>query len=207
MSMSKTRLEAFSDGVFAIVITLMILEIRLPQVDYAHLKEALISVLPNIIAYTMSFAVIGVYWLGHHQSFMLIHKIDGSLLWLNVLLLFFVSLIPFPTMLLGRYPNTYLPILLYGLNLIAANMMGLTMLAYLKHHPELGYEKHVRKQVHLNLPVYAIVNGSYIIAIIAGYWFPYVSYAIYFIILVLLISYYGKFNIGTILQPADEQNS
>lgn len=101
--MNKTRLEAFSDGVFAIVITLLILEIHLPEVDYSQLGHALIELLPRIFAYVMSFAVIGLYWVGHHQSSLLVKEIDGVFLWLNVLLLLLISFLPFPTALMGRF--------------------------------------------------------------------------------------------------------
>src|SRR4051812_17865526 len=103
--MNKNRVEAFSDGVFAIVITLLILDIRLPEVDAAHLPGALRDALPHIVAYVMSFVIIGVYWISHHHALQRLVRVDGVLLWLNMLLLLFVSFLPFPTSMLGRYPR------------------------------------------------------------------------------------------------------
>src|SRR4029453_15511569 len=97
--MNKNRVEAFSDGVFAIVITLLILDIRVPEVEYSQLLPSLVAVLPRIFAYVISFGVIGVYWLAHHQSLQLIGKLNGFMIWLNFLYIFAVSFLQFPTML------------------------------------------------------------------------------------------------------------
>ena len=97
--MEKSRLEAFSDGVFAIVITLLILDIRFPEVEYSQFAATLVSVLPRILAYVMSFIIIGLYWVIHHNSMHAIKKTDRGFLWLNILLLLCVSFIPFPTSL------------------------------------------------------------------------------------------------------------
>ena len=74
--MKKSRLEAFSDGVFAIVITLLILDIRFPEVDYSQFAATLTSVLPRILAYVMSFIIIGLYWVIHHNSMHVMKKTD-----------------------------------------------------------------------------------------------------------------------------------
>jgi TMEM175 potassium channel family protein len=78
--MSKNRVEALSDGVFAIVITLLILDIRVPDVEYNQLLSSLVALLPRILAYVISFGVIGVYWLAHHQSLQLIGRLNGFLI-------------------------------------------------------------------------------------------------------------------------------
>ena len=138
--MNKSRLEAFSDGVFAIAITLLILDVRLPEVSYDHLWQALKEIIPNILAYVMSFLVIGMYWVGHHTSFRIVAKTDGVLLWLNILLLLCISFIPFPTSMLGKYPHGEIPLIIYGCNLLATNFIAFLMIKYLHHHPELGSE-------------------------------------------------------------------
>ncbi len=89
--MNKNRVEVFSDGVFAIVITLLILDVRVPDVDYSQLLSALGGVLPRMFAYVISFGVIGVYWLAHHQSLQLVGKLNGFLIWLNLVYLLAVS--------------------------------------------------------------------------------------------------------------------
>src|ERR1051325_2879669 len=136
--MEKSRLEAFSDGVFAIVITLLILDIRFPEVDYSQFRVTLISLLPRILAYVMSFIIIGVYWVTHHNSMHAMRKTDRNFLWLNILLLLCVSFIPFPTSLLGRYPFQAWPIIIYGCTLLTCNAVGYVMLVYVHYHPQLA---------------------------------------------------------------------
>lgn len=101
-----TRVEAFSDGVFAIALTLLILEIRPPEhLDAGQLWPALVALWPSYLAFVTSFFTIGVMWMNHHRIFNLIGKSDQGLLAANGLLLLFVTFIPFPTALLARYLN------------------------------------------------------------------------------------------------------
>jgi uncharacterized membrane protein len=101
-----TRVEAFSDGVYAIAITLLVLEIKVPQADSGPLGTTLLSMWPSFVAYGLGFATIGVMWLNHHRLFQMIHRIDDVLLFLNLLLLFLVSFTPFPTALLAAHLGT-----------------------------------------------------------------------------------------------------
>ena len=187
--MNKARLEAFSDGVFAIVITLLILNIRLPETDYAHLLQALTSLLPTVTAYAMSFFVIGLYWVAHHALFRNLAKADGTILWLNIVALLFISFLPFPASLLGKYPFQTIPIVIYGLNLIATNLMGFIMVVYLHYHPELAAPHfNIKKQVSR----YAFVNGFYFFAVVVSFVFPMFSYFIFIGVLASLVIYYAK---------------
>lgn len=188
--MSKTRVEAFSDGVFAIVITLLILDIRVPEVEYGELVTALMALLPRVFAYVISFGVIAVYWLAHHRSLQLIGKLNGLLIWLNMLYLLAVSLIPIPTALLGRYPLQPIPIVIYGLNLMAANTIGGIVTGYLGAHPELG-SGYAHRASHKLLAMYGFVNVSYVVAIGIGFVAPLVSYAIFVIVLLVVIIFYS----------------
>src|SRR5215470_2874655 len=156
--MNKNRVEAFSDGVFAIVITLLILDIRVPDVDYSQLLTSLVALLPRMFAYVISFGVIGVYWVAHHQSLQLIGKLNGFLLWLNLLYLLAVSFMTFPTALLGRYPMQPIPIVIYALNLIVANAIGLALTLYLRAHPEWGSGL-AHRASHKSFYLYGFVNG------------------------------------------------
>jgi uncharacterized membrane protein len=102
------RIEAFSDGVIAIVITLMVLEIKIPNIpaDVSD-REALAALevlLPKFLAYLFSFLMIGIFWVNHHQFFHSVRKSDRALLWLNNHLLFWLCLVPFPTAFLGEHP-------------------------------------------------------------------------------------------------------
>ncbi len=99
--MSKARLEAVSDGVFAIAITLLVLTISEPT-DYAHLSEQLRERVPSFAAYVVSFAIIGIMWLNHHSILSHIERVDRAFFYLNLLLLMTVSFLPYPTGVLGH---------------------------------------------------------------------------------------------------------
>ena len=182
--MRTNRLEAFSDGVFAIAITLLILDIRIPDVTYAALAGALWSMLPRLAAYILSFAVIGLYWIFHYIYIDRIKVVDGTLIGLNMLMLLFVSFMPIPTGLIGRYPLQPWPIVLYGACLFAMNMIGVTVLLYLRCHPQFVHEKISHRVLKRQLRVYLWVNVPYLVATIIAFRLPVVSYLVFFIILV-----------------------
>ena len=194
--MEKSRLEAFSDGVFAIVITLLILDIRFPDVDYSQFGATLVSLLPRILAYVMSFIIIGVYWVTHHNSMHAMRKTDRSFLWLNILLLLCISFIPFPTSLLGRYPFQAGPIIIYGFTLIASNLVGYLMIVYVWYHPHLASSEFNKQYMRSHTPVYIIVNAAYLGAILFAHSFPLLSYLIYIVVIVFLIVFLPKLDDG-----------
>ncbi len=109
--MKKGRLEAFSDGVFAIIITIMVLELRVPTGD--QLKD-LGPVVPVLLSYILSFVYIGIYWNNHHHMIYAVDKINGAVLWANLYLLFWLSLIPFVTAWMGSHHFTRWPVVMYG---------------------------------------------------------------------------------------------
>lgn len=112
------RLFAFSDGVFAITITLLVLEIKVPEMSQTaaatELWPALVHLLPHIISHVISFFVLGIFWVAHHNMFAHIKKHDHILLWLNLIFLLCVASTPFPTGLLGTYPNQQLAVMIYA---------------------------------------------------------------------------------------------
>src|SRR5216110_3089810 len=115
--MEKGRLEAFSDGVIAILITVMVLELRVPQgIDW----EALRPILPTLLSYVLSFIFLGIYWNNHHHMLQTVHRVNGKILWANLHLLFWLSLVPFVTNWTGQYNFAALPTALYGGVLIMA---------------------------------------------------------------------------------------
>ena len=194
--MEKSRLEAFSDGVFAIVITLLILDIRFPEVDYSQFGTTLISLLPRILAYVMSFIIIGVYWVTHHNSMHAMRKTDRSFLWLNILLLLCISFIPFPTSLLGRYPFQAGPIMIYGITLIVCNAVGYLMIIYVWYHPHLAGPEFSKTYLRRHTPVYIFVNVLYLWAILSAHWLPLLSYLIYVAVVIFLIVFLPKLDDG-----------
>jgi uncharacterized membrane protein len=117
--MRKGRLEAFSDGVVAIIITIMVLEMKIPETDeLADLKK----LWPVFLSYILSFVNIGLYWNNHHHLFQAVEKIDGRVLWANTHLLFWLSLVPFATGWMGEHHFTLWPIALYGVVLMMAGV-------------------------------------------------------------------------------------
>ncbi len=198
--MEKSRIEAFSDGVFAIVITLLILDIRFPEVDYSQFQTALAAVLPRILPYVMSFIIIGLYWVVHHNSVHAMKKTDWGFLWLNILLLLCVSFIPVPTSLLGRYPFQAWPIIIYGGTLIVCDVVGYIMLLYVHYHPHLAVTAFNEQYLRRHTPVYAIVNGLYLIAILVAHPFPLLSYFIYIGVIVAMIVLLPKVDDGVNLK-------
>ena len=182
--MSKLRLEAFTDGVYAIVITLLILDIRIPEVRPDALGPALLGLLPQVFTYVLSFFIIGLYWFSHHRVAQQVKQIDGSFVWLNMLWLLFVTIMPFTTALLGRYPLQPIPITIYGIDLILANVTGFIILGYMKRHPELCLSIVDSTVLKQQVPIYAATNGVYVLAIGVGWYFPWISYALYALVLI-----------------------
>lgn len=185
--MNKQRLEAFSDGVFAIVITLLILDIKIPEVQPSALPTALITILPQLLTYVLSFFIIGLYWHLHHQVAAQIKLIDEAFIWLNLVWLLFVSVLPFPTALLGRYPLQPVPLMIYGLNLILVNVTGFLILVYFHYHPQLRVHPMSAAELRSIAPIYIVVNSLYAIAIAAAWFLPWLSYFIYFFVLLWVV--------------------
>ncbi|MBE2269500.1 MAG: DUF1211 domain-containing protein [Anaerolinea sp.] len=121
-TLSTARIETLADGVFAIVMTLLVFDIRVPvqeAVDAVGLGPALLTLTPNLISYVISFVILGVFWVGHHNQFFYIRRSDRTLLWINMLFLLFVALVPFSAGLLSRYGSDPVSVIVYNLNLIA----------------------------------------------------------------------------------------
>jgi len=113
--MKKGRLEAFSDGVIAIIITIMVLELHVP---HGHHIEDIIPLLPVFLSYVLSFIYIGIYWNNHHHMIYAARTVNGSILWANLNLLFWLSLIPFVTAWMGENHFALWPVVMYGAVLV-----------------------------------------------------------------------------------------
>jgi uncharacterized membrane protein len=115
--MEKGRLEAFSDGVIAIIITIMVLELKVP---HGNGFAALRPLIPVFLSYVLSFLYIGIYWNNHHHLLQAVHRVNGRVLWANLHLLFWLSMFPFATGWVGENHFAALPVALYGLVLLCA---------------------------------------------------------------------------------------
>jgi len=126
-AITSVRIETLTDGVFAIVVTLLVFDIRVPGADLVAergLAEALTSVIPNLLGYVLSFLILGVLWVGHHNQFFYIRRTDRTLLWINIFFMMAVALLPFSAGLLARYGTLdRLALILYDLNLTVAGLV------------------------------------------------------------------------------------
>ncbi len=130
--MSKGRMEAFSDGVLAIIITIMVLEMRVPHgTDF----ESLHPLVPVILSYVLSFVFLGIYWTNHHHLLQAVKRVNGRILWANLHLLFWLSLTPFVTSWMGENSFAPLPVALYGVVLLfSAIAYYILTLTLISHH-------------------------------------------------------------------------
>ena len=174
--MKTTRLEAFSDGVIAIIITIMVLELRVPDgADW----ESLRPLIPVFLAYGMSFTYLAIYWNNHHHMMHLCEKITGRILWANLHLLFWLSLIPFVTGWMGYNLWSPNPSVLYGVVLLMAAFAYLLLQMAIIHSQ--GQHSRLRKAVGGDIKG-KLSASLYFVAILVGYWNHWISLVIYVIV-------------------------
>lgn len=181
---NKNRTEAFSDGVFAIIITLLILEIRIPEIkdptDSHELFQAFIGLGPKIISWAVSFFFIAVMWVQHHNLFRMADKIDYGAVWINNISLFFICFLPFPTALMGEYPHNRIAVLLFGLIATLATFTQVFLYGYIvKNNLQSRYNKtsaykNVTRSFLLAPFLMVIATGVSFINL----WLPMVIYAL-----------------------------
>lgn len=171
--MHKQRVEAFSDGVIAIIITIMVLELKVPHGESLY---DLLALLPIFIGYILSFIYVGIYWNNHHHMFQAVQKVNGKILWANTHLLFWLSLVPFTTGWMGEHNMASGPVLLYGVNLLmcalAYTILTKLLISHHGPHSTLAHAIGSDKKGFLSM-------GLYIAAVAIAYWFPVVSYILY----------------------------
>lgn len=138
---SPDRVVAFTDGVFAIVITILVLELGVPpDLPERPLREAIEQTGPELIAWVISFLLVGMYWVWHRDMFVQVRAVNRDVVWLNLLLLLPISLIPFAASVLNEYPREAIALRLYGLVLTAVALLRFGLYAYLMRHPVLLWQ-------------------------------------------------------------------
>lgn len=138
--LSKSRVEAFSDGVFSIAATLLVLDIKVPELakpDAAHAVAALLAAWPNYLAYVTSFLVVGLIWINHHQMFHAVDDVDRTTVVLNLVLLLSVSFIAYPTALIARYGALPPIVVTYGLTFALTGVIYNVLFEYIKRRYDL----------------------------------------------------------------------
>ncbi|MEJ0047498.1 MAG: TMEM175 family protein [Rhodospirillales bacterium] len=129
--MGKARLEAFSDGVIAVIITIMVLDLKIP---HGEDLDALVPLLPVFTSYVLSYVMVGIYWNNHHHMFHAVERVTGPVLWANLLLLFWLSLVPFVTGWMGENHFAALPVAVYGGILLMSAVSYSILVAVLRHN-------------------------------------------------------------------------
>jgi uncharacterized membrane protein len=175
--MTTSRLEAFSDGVIAIIVTIMVLELRAPAQPTI---PALLKVMPVFLSYGLSFLVVAIMWLNHHHMIHAVREVSARLLWSNLNLLFWMSLIPFVTDYLGKNPRTPLAAALYGLDLAlcasAFYLLRTELARQHRHDPELAEYHQAMQRKN------AFSGFLYLLAVPFAYVSIYVSFFIFVLI-------------------------
>jgi len=174
--MGKTRIEAFSDGVIAIIITIMVLELKVP---HGASFSDLLGLAPVFISYVLSFVYVGIYWNNHHHLFHAVHEINGSVLWANLHLLFWLSLIPFTSGWMGENHFATAPVALYGVNLfmcaIAYSVLVRTLTRHQSQNRALADAIGSDRKGWLSLGLYAL-------GVALAFVHPWLGFGVYFLV-------------------------
>ncbi len=193
---NKTRVETFSDGIFAVIITLLVLEIKVPEIHEHHsareLATALWPLLPKMISWMVSFFIVCVIWVSHHQLMEQLRVITHGLFWLNALLLMWCALIPFPTALLGDYATNPMAGLVFG---ILLSMMGFAFWAirlYILRWPHVLKESPGR-EANRRVAVRTFIFGPmlYLVGGVSALVHPYIALTIFAFIPVYFIFFFN----------------
>jgi uncharacterized membrane protein len=177
--MHKNRLEAFSDGVLAIVITIMVLELKAPHGDSL---EAIRPLLPIFLSYVLSFIYVGIYWNNHHHLFRAVQKVNGKILWANLHLLFWLSLTPFVTAWSGENHFTSLPTAAYGFVLLMSGVAYYILTqTIIRHH---GAESKIKAAIG-NDAKGKISVICYLVALPLAFYSPLLAGILYILVAIL----------------------
>ena len=201
--MDSRRVETLADGVFAIAMTLLVLEVHVPDIAApitgAGMIDALTSILPSVAGYAVSFVILGMIWIGHHNQFHYIRRVDRTLLWINIFYLLCVAFVPFATAFLARYPLQPASLLIYGGTLLLGGLSHLVHWNYAVNQglvteevtPEVA--EYFRERIAMGIVVY-------LAATLVGAFLPKVG-------LVLLASMPVLYMLPTRIDPAQAEDA
>lgn len=173
------RLEALTDATFAIIMTLLVLELRVPEQGSGYeLLAELKHLFPSIVSFVISFVVLGVYWNAHHTQFRYIRKVSHTLVWLNIFYLLVLSFIPFSAALLGRHSTEQVSIVVYASNLILATIIHFALWRYATHKNRLTDPWVDGRLVNFGSQLSYFSFVGYMVAIGVSFWSTMVAIAI-----------------------------
>ena len=171
--LSPARVEAFSDGVIAIIITIMVLELHVPQ---DHTLNGLLGLWQTFASYALSYLLVAIYWVNHHHLFSLVKRVDVGILWSNILLLFVLSLVPFFTAFVGQSKGSPFAVLMYaGVMFSGALSFMVLKVAIARHH--FKGDEEMEKLDHAATRKNVIALALYGMAMASAYWHPGLSLA------------------------------
>lgn len=193
--MNKNRLENFSDGVFSIAVTLLILNVKIPDVkdmSNRRLNHVLQTDVSHLLTFAFSFLVIGVFWVTHHRIFSFVKFLDSTLLWLNIVYLMFVAVIPFSASLISENPFLPTSILLYTITLLIVAVMHFILLQYMLHNKHLKHQALTPEVYRLAQKTAIVGPVCYIIAAGASFVNVYISFFFILGAMIFYIFFSGK---------------
>ena len=191
---SKSRVETFSDGIFAIIVTLLVLEIQVPEISNHHSKQellnALFSLLPKVLSWIVSFLIVCVIWVNHHRIFEQMKVVTHALFWLNANLLLWCSFIPFPTALMGDYVNNPVSLARFGVVLaLMAFSFWLIRKNMLKHSYVLADDIDIAQFKITTRNSFIFGPVLYLLGALCSFIHPYIAFIVYFFIPLYFIFY------------------
>jgi uncharacterized membrane protein len=168
---ASTRLEALTDATFAIIMTLLVLELRVPETDsHTELLHGLRELFPSILSFVISFIVLGVYWTAHHTQFRYITRVDHKLVWFNITYLLLLSFVPFSAALLGKHHTEGIAIQVYAVNLLLATLVHFFMWRHAAKDNRLTYSWVDPRLIRFGSQVSYYSLFGYLAAAIAAIW-------------------------------------
>jgi uncharacterized membrane protein len=181
--MKTSRVEAFSDGVFAVAITLLVLQFAVPQVQSGHLLGSLLGQWPQLVTFVASFLTVGVVWVNHHSIFKGLRKVDRTTQFINLMLLLTVVLVPYPTQLLGHYLNSgwdgSVAAAFYGVVMTLMSICFQILVAWALTHPDLLDPRVRARRLSSVLPRFGLGLVTYAVSIGLAFVSPWLVVVIY----------------------------
>src|SRR5581483_12219587 len=185
-TISTTRIEMFSDAVIAIIVTPLVLDLKVPELARAATNQdtvrALLALAPSFVSFVLSFFIVCIFWVNHHQFFHVLKKADRRLLWFNNILLFWLCFIPFPTAFLGRYPTNQIAVMLFG-GVLCCAAISFSIMSYhamfvgnlLEEHISQKEKRKAQQRSYWGIFLYGL-------SILASFVSVYISLAIFLIV-------------------------
>jgi uncharacterized membrane protein len=183
-----SRLHALTDGVYAIAMTLLVLELHVPDArTSAELTAGLAALAPSLFSFALGFAVLGTYWVGNAINLSHLGRVDRAVLFLNVLQLFFIALLPFSTAIIGRYPDQAAAVILYGVHLEGLGLAQYAHWAYVLRNPHLAQAPIDSRTARAVTRRILLGPVAWVLAIVLALFSPLLGYAVYYMVLVVYV--------------------